>query len=51
LVINITKLGDMFRFTEPSSGQCLKTQYWYIQRVCTIWDSILFIWGFVLEWL
>jgi hypothetical protein len=23
----------MFRFTEPSSGQFLKTLYWYIQRV------------------
>jgi len=32
----------MFRFTEPSSGQFLKTQYWYFQWVCTLWDPILF---------
>jgi len=29
----------MFRFTEPSSGQFLKTQY---HRVRTLWDPILF---------
>jgi hypothetical protein len=33
----------MFQFTEPSSsGQFLKTHYWYIQRVRTLWDPILF---------
>jgi len=26
----------MFRFTEPSSGQFLKTQHWYIQRIGAI---------------
>jgi len=31
----------MFRFTEQSSGQFPKTQYWYIQRVHTLWDPIL----------
>jgi len=39
----------MFRFTEPSSSQFLKTQYWYIQRVRTLWDPILLISGLVLE--
>jgi hypothetical protein len=32
----------MFRFIEPSSGQFLKTQYWYIQPVHALWDPILF---------
>ena len=32
----------MFRFTEPSLGQFLKTQYWHIQRVRTLWEPILF---------
>jgi len=32
----------MFRFTEPSSGQFLKTQYWYFQRLRAQWDPILF---------
>jgi len=32
----------MFWFTEPSARQVPKTQYWYIQRVRTLWDPILF---------
>ena len=32
----------MFQFPEPSSGQFLKTQYCYIQRVHALWDPILF---------
>ena len=31
----------MFWFTEPSSGQFLKTLYWYFQRVCRLWDPKL----------
>jgi hypothetical protein len=48
LVINIKNLAT-FRFNERSSGQYLKTQYWDIQLVRTLWDPILLIWGLVLE--
>jgi hypothetical protein len=36
------KFGDMFRFTGTIIRPNTKTQNWYIQPVCTLWDPILF---------
>jgi len=41
-VINIKNFGDMFRFKETIIKPNMKTQSWYIQRVHTLWNSILF---------
>jgi hypothetical protein len=32
----------MFRFIGTIIKPNTKTQYWYSQRVCTLWDPILF---------
>jgi len=36
------KFGDTFRFKGTIIRPNMKTQYWYIQRVHTLWDAILF---------
>jgi len=42
LVIKIKNLATCFGSMNHSLGRLLKTQYWYIQRVRTLWDPIPF---------